>query len=121
MNLGTQANSPPSRPTAKCPSTQNDRGPAGERCKSRARYFIDGPEHRQLTFQVLEHLVSLSPPTPLALLTDLLFLIGSVQTVNPGRMRNQLFPTGQATYIPRGAAPKLLERPRDVSVQLYLT
>ncbi|KAG9126614.1 hypothetical protein FRC07_002802, partial [Ceratobasidium sp. 392] len=38
---------------------------------------------------------------------------GSVQTVNPGRMRNQLFPAGQATYIPRGAAPKLLERPRD--------
>ncbi|KAG8766589.1 hypothetical protein FRC12_006772, partial [Ceratobasidium sp. 428] len=28
-------------------------------------------------------------------------------------MRNQLFPAGQATYIPRGAAPRLLERPRD--------
>ncbi|KAG8744636.1 hypothetical protein FRC10_009669 [Ceratobasidium sp. 414] len=28
-------------------------------------------------------------------------------------MRNQLFPSGQATYIPRGAAPRLLERPRD--------
>lgn len=38
---------------------------------------------------------------------------GSVQTVNPGRMRNQLFPSGLATYIRRGAAPKLLERPRD--------
>ncbi|KAG8693821.1 hypothetical protein FRC08_008862, partial [Ceratobasidium sp. 394] len=38
---------------------------------------------------------------------------GSVQTVNPGRMRNQLFPSGQATYIPRGAAPRLLDRPRD--------
>ncbi|QRV94967.1 ribosomal protein L9, N-terminal domain [Ceratobasidium sp. AG-Ba] len=38
---------------------------------------------------------------------------GTVQTVNPGRMRNQLFPLGQAAYIPRGATPKLLERPRD--------
>ncbi|CAE6476088.1 unnamed protein product [Rhizoctonia solani] len=38
---------------------------------------------------------------------------GSVQTVNPGRMRNQLYPMGLAAYIRRGAAPKLLERPRD--------
>ncbi|KAG8714170.1 hypothetical protein FRC11_009526 [Ceratobasidium sp. 423] len=43
---------------------------------------------------------------------------GSVQTVNPGRMRNQLYPMGLATYIRRGAAPKLLERPRDPNAPL---
>ncbi|KAJ1302590.1 hypothetical protein OPQ81_002907 [Rhizoctonia solani] len=43
---------------------------------------------------------------------------GSVQTVNPGRMRNQLYPMGLATYIRRGAAPKLLERPRDHNAPL---
>ncbi|KAH7338775.1 hypothetical protein B0J17DRAFT_717220 [Rhizoctonia solani] len=43
---------------------------------------------------------------------------GSVQTVNPGRMRNQLYPMGLAAYIRRGAAPKLLERPRDLNTPL---
>ncbi|CAE7233542.1 unnamed protein product [Rhizoctonia solani] len=43
---------------------------------------------------------------------------GSVQTVNPGRMRNQLYPMGLAAYIRRGAAPKLLERPRDPNAPL---
>ncbi|CAE6382687.1 unnamed protein product [Rhizoctonia solani] len=43
---------------------------------------------------------------------------GSVQAVNPGRMRNQLYPMGLATYIRRGAAPKLLERPRDPGAPL---
>lgn len=43
---------------------------------------------------------------------------GSVQTVNPGRMRNQLYPLGLATYIRRGQAPKLLERPRDPTAPL---
>ncbi|CAE6456133.1 unnamed protein product [Rhizoctonia solani] len=42
----------------------------------------------------------------------------SVQTVNPGRMRNQLYPMGLAAYIRRGAAPKLLERPRDPNAPL---
>ncbi|CAE6477785.1 unnamed protein product [Rhizoctonia solani] len=43
---------------------------------------------------------------------------GSVQTVNPGRMRNQLYPMGLAAYIRRGATPKLLERPRDPNAPL---
>ncbi|CAE6499411.1 unnamed protein product [Rhizoctonia solani] len=76
------------------------------------------PERRP-TFQDWEPLVSTYLYFFIPIISDLSHKrIGSVQTVNPGRMRNQLYPVGLAAYIRRGAAPKLLERPRDPNAPL---